>query len=519
MRQEQETIKQNERNLFFRDKENDKIKSTPILISKDGEDIENSNRIKIKIYDATLQNKIGQICIYKNNSDMISLTTSDKFEISFETYFDLLEVLSNYYADSNHTKIIINTKSASAEELKNYLKKHINDKTINHCQLYRNNRQVEDYDDLEGETHLYINNQDKRAYIKIPYDIKTRTIIKDQLEETAKHLQRCIRNDEYEIYAINNANEVYGKLTLDKLLGNEKITDKDLGIYEYRSYDYKYVVNKMNQQISIQMIKDERNYDFATKLLIDFIVREAGKFNHYSYIDFNEFPIPKLRDFYFDNGKEKMITTIKLLIKDKEKDMFIEGPINTELLDSQNAIVITKEDETDDMSLTTSPTLRYIYDAKNRENVFMGETRKFKDKAGTYVNFNEFLERYNAILMCMYGIDDLDKITFISNTNKILKYDKAMKIAFEYCMKNGNIFCVGKEIRSALSSKKNEDITYEDVKDLYDGSSDSYKQGRVELKRGIYIEKEMLEKVLKFLKVRIKVNENQDTTGVGQMRR
>ena len=524
MRQEQETIKQNERDLFFRDKENDKIEPTPILISKDGEKIGNSNRKKIRIYDATLQNEIGQICIYKNNSDMISLTTLNKFEISYETYLNLLEILSNYYADSNHTKIIINVKPVSVEELKSYLKKHINDKTINHCQLYRNNRQVEDYDDFEGETHLYINNQDKRAYIKIPYDIMTGTIMKEQLEETAKHLQRYIRNDKYEIYAINNANEVYGKLTLDKLLGKEKITDKDLGIYEYYiSGIIRCIVNKMNQQISIQMIKNSFNNkqirEFDTEMLLNFIENQVGKFNHYSFIDFNEFPIPKLRDFYFDNGKEEMLSKVKQVRKDIIKGRFIEEPMDTKLLDSQNAIVIEKEYEAADMSLPTSLALKYIYNAKTREKVFMGKTRKFKNKVGTYINFNEYLERYNASLMYKYGIDDLDKITFISKKNKEFKYDEAMKIAFEYCIKKGNIFCIGKKVHSYLSYLKKEDITYEDGVCFYDGRTDSFKQDTVELKRGIYIEKEMLEKVLKFLKVRIKVNENQDTAGIGQMGR
>ena len=67
---------------------------------------------------------------------------------------------------------------------------------------------------------------------------------------------------------------------------------------------------------------------------------------------------------------------------------------------------------------------------------------------------------------------------------------------------------------------KGKKVKYEDIEKMYNPSSTkSYNKGKTKLEKGLYMNKELIEEFFKTLKVRIRVNENQDTAGIGQMGR
>ncbi len=90
-----------------------------------------------------------------------------------------------------------------------------------------------------------------------------------------------------------------------------------------------------------------------------------------------------------------------------------------------------------------------------------------------------------------------------------------MERAFTFCSKGGGM-SIGSEY-SKLATNNN--MTYKKLEDLYDGSKETYSDGKVALEKGLYMNKELIKTYFKSLTVKVTINENQDTTGIGQMRK
>ncbi len=307
MRQEQEKIKKYERELFFEDRDF-KIGNNSLLVSSEGTDVKDP--IRVKIFDEDIQSDLIHINIYTKSRNLINVSTADEFELSEDTYLTILEIISIYYADSTNTVIRFNKKNVSIEELIGYLEKHVKDNANTETSIYRYTTPVYSSLELEREIHSYVNKYDKRAYVKIPYDAVSVGTSKAQLKKVAEGLQEYFGEDKYEIYAINSANEVYGKLTLDKLLGKEKLTLEDLGVNIENKYKgVKIIKCESPKQMSIDIEKDTPSsiYD----MLISELKESDEKYNLYSLEINNDSSTQINADAFFDDGKKEIIELLE----------------------------------------------------------------------------------------------------------------------------------------------------------------------------------------------------------------
>ncbi len=135
---------------------------------------------------------------------------------------------------------------------------------------------------------------------------------------------------------------------------------------------------------------------------------------------------------------------------------------------------------------------------------------------GTYVNIVEYTTNLLTYLTNTY--ENLNELTFITENEEELTPAETMERAFAYCSQGGGM-SIGEEY-SELFRNKGKEVQYADLNKIYDSkATKSYNKEKTKLKKGLYMNKELIEEFFKRLKVRIIVNKNQDTTGVGQMGR
>lgn len=405
----------------------------------------------------------------------------------------------------------------------------------------------------EEEIQLHINSKEKKAYVKLPTfngSLDLKFYVKDKLKKLGKDIIDKIGTD-CEIYAINNAGEIYATLTLDQLLGKEEI-QSDIVDKTYTantdkySFDHPIIqTNEMNNRMTVGI----RPYTSSKKLdeILEQIEKDGEKYSSYIWYGKKGLYGEEFRKTgYFKKGLEELKKDIKelrdkvylteqqdeneILITDENEILIpietnkdsknfeiidiigieYKKDIDSKILNSQNAIIIEKNSGRVD---------KYIYDAKTKEKVL--EFSLANDKynmytPGTYVNIVEYEKNILTNLIDEY--EGLQKITFITENQEELTPAETMERAFAYCSQGGGM-SIGEEY-TELFRNNGKEVQYADLDKMYsESATKSYNKEKTKLKKGLYMNKELIEEFFKTLKVRILVNENQDTTGIGQMGR
>lgn len=459
----------------------------------------------------------------------IEIKTYNNSKISEESVTKIKSIMSLFFADTWATELIFNGKSYLRQERYDEFMSLIESKAEpgvkDEYQMMSQRENISDFEEaIDNEVQLHISQNN--AYVKLPKNIKS---AKEKLAEIGNAIRNVI-GDNNKIYVINSAGEIYAQLTLNQLLGKEEISEDIAkrgfaGLKEFKTPDTIHIqTDEMDKQFSIAISADATASDYEE--LLKMINENSGVYAVYNRIllfsEKENGDIHKKMG-YLKEGQEEIITEIERLrdeaLKreqpenlhiDQNNEVEFEEPVNVEILNNQNALIIEKDSDRVD---------KYIYDAKTKEKVH--EFTLANDKynmytPGTYVNIVEYTTNVLTSIEDKYKNSEIP--TFITEDQEELFPLEAMERAYAHCSTGGGM-SVGDEYVD-LFRNKGKKVKYEDIEEMYSPSSTkSYNKGKTKLEKGLYMNKELIEEFFKTLKVRIRVNENQDTTGVGQMGR
>ncbi len=259
-------------------------------------------------------------------------------------------------------------------------------------------------------------------------------------------------------------------------------------------------LNQILEQIEIYG-KDYSSYTWVIKK--KFMKTKAFK----SGLEELKGDIKKLRDEKYIEKQLKTISNEPVIISN---NLVLEEPVNIELLNTQNGIIIEKDPDTKRVE-------EYIYDAKNDKIIHvytLGQDKYNLFIPGTYVNLVEYTTNVLTDLYERYG--EAESLTFITKENEELNALDTMGRAFTHCLKDGGL-SVGDEYNNLDQTK--EEFSYNDLEDLYDCSTKSYNNGKVKLEKGLFMNKELIKEYFKDVKVRQELKENKSTSTSNQMRK
>ena len=470
-------------------------------------------------------------------------------KITVETYVKIENLLQKFYCENTQykNKLIYNGEEINNyDELMNILNKFTyrvqlntydeevkflrNDKN-KVVDLYERTSLGEKTNNLEWtigeEIHLHIDSKEQKAYVKLPLPFGfTKSIFKGKNLKIEKDLIEKIGIDG-EIYLINEAGEIYGTVTLNQFLGKEEIKD-EIGKHSYIVNPEKYKLgdlptinyNDVTRNIIVRLDKDLTAKELNQ--VLKQIEKYGKNYSRYTCCEKNRFS----RVTYFKSGLEKLISNIKKLRDEKyieeelknisnepviiSNESVIEEPVNIELLNTQNGIIIEKDSETKRVE-------EYIYDAKNDKKIHvytLGQDKSNLFIPGTYVNLVEYTTNVLTDLYERYG--EAEYLTFITKENEELSALDTMGRAFTHCLKDGGL-SVGDEYNNLVQTK--EDFSYKTIEDLYDCSTKSYDNGKVKLEKGLFMNKALIKDYFKDVKVRQKLKGNKGTSTTNQMRK
>lgn len=491
-------------------------------------DSENYEPKRFIITDPSTKTKKLEMIVNEENLS-IEIKTYNNTKISAESVRKIESIMSLFFTDTWATNLIFNGKSylrkEQYDEFMSLIESKVEPGVKDEYQMMSQGENVSDFETaIDNEIHLHIF-QDN-AYVKLPRNIKG---AKEKLVEIGNTI-RNILGDNHKIYAINSAGEIYAPLTLNQLLGKEEISEDIAkhgfaGLKEFKTPDTIHIqTDEMNKQFSIAISADATALDY--KELLNFLKENSGVYAIYNRIllfEEKENGDIHQKTGYLQEGRKEILKEIERLRDEKLKKEHQENPhvdqnneeefeelVNTEILNTQNMIIIEKNSDRVD---------KYIYDSKTKEKVheFTLEYDKYNMyTSGTYVNIVEYAT--NVLTNIANRYENLETLTFITEDQEELTPAETMKRAYAYCSTGGGM-SVGDEYVD-LFRNKGKNVQYEDLEEMYSGTdTKSYNKGKTKLEKGLYMNKELIEKFFKTLKVRIKVNENQDTTGVGQMGR
>lgn len=480
------------------------------------------------ITDSNTKAKKLEMIVNEENLS-IEIKTYNNSKISEESVRKIKSIMSLFFTDTWATELIFNGKrylgQEQYDEFMSLIESKVEQGVKDEYQMMSQGENISDFGaaiDNEVQLHISQNN----AYVKLPRNIKG---AKEKLVEIGNAIRNVI-GDNNKIYVINSAGEIYASLTLNQLLGKEQISEDIAkhgfaGLKELRTPDTIHIqTDEMDKQFSIAISADATASDYEE--LIKMLNENSGVYAVYNRILlFREKENGDIHQKmgYLQEGRKEILKEIERLRDEKLKKEHQENPhkeendelelelkVNTEILNSQNAIIIEKDSNRVD---------KYIYDAKTKEKVH--EFTLANDKynmytPGTYVNIVEYTT--NLLTNIENKYKNLEIPTFITEDREELFPLETMERAYAYCSTGGGM-SVGDEYVD-LFRNKGKEVKYEDLEDLYKpNATKSYNKGQTKLEKGLYMNKDLIEEFFKTLKVRIKVNIDQNTTGVGQMGR
>lgn len=370
---------------------------------------------------------------------------------------------------------------------------------------------------LNNEIAIHINRVKGEVFVKLPMPIKKNKV---KINEVGKIIEKLCQDKEYRIYAINEAGEVYTELSMEKLLGKEKMTTKDEGkyIYKYKGSKTKAYIDDFNK--SFEIYADDRENKKIIGKIVEKLEKEKNLYNESKFVllrsksifeyDFEEIG----RMFYendnvsmFQTGCEEIIAYIKDLYKitdSKEKPQksteeyeILVDTIDAEISNMQNAIIIEKDDKTKRVD-------KYIYDNRKQEVIHNATVKCDSNNLytkGIYININEYISNLIRTSIEKYG--EVTEISFLTIEGKEIEFYELLESVFKFCSEAGGFF-VGKEYSKLISKKEN--IVYKDLEELYDESIESYDD--VTLKKGLYLRKDKIDQCFEKLKLKTTVHKN-----------
>ena len=176
---------------------------------------------------------------------------------------------------------------------------------------------------------------------------------------------------------------------------------------------------------------------------------------------------------------------------EEEKD-WEELPLNNKKIEELNGFAIVKEP-------LTNKVTAYSYDSKDKTALKNGtilETGEINLESGYYININEYLNTIQENII--ENIKNPEKIIITKNNNQTLSYDELTEEIFQAIMASNFIY-FGKEFEK-------EYLNFKDLENTYQGTTSKYYD--LELKKGLYIRKDLIENILNNYKIKFLITKN-----------